>query len=305
MSKAKRRKSAAKAAGKAEKKRTFPLSEAAGILLIFAAIFLLISLVSYNSRDPSWASAAPAGASIANWAGRLGSETAETSYFLFGLAALLLPLAAGYLGLRAVLHGNRRAIFIKAGQFLLLLLILGPLLDLFFQEVSWGGKRIPMGGVVGKLLVSFLAGFLGSTGTLIFLLAAASLFAIAIGGFSFKKMFLGIGRMSRFTIAGVKIRIPKRPKPEKPVREEKPEKKPPLRKKDKEEEKAVAEPPSGPKAERRESPPPPSRDWGWRPWGWRTAHPRRAGSFREWAPAPGRRQGSLWGSPCHIQSPQT
>jgi len=259
MSKAKRRKSAAKAAGKAEKKRTFPLSEAAGILLIFAAIFLLISLVSYNSRDPSWASAAPAGASIANWAGRLGSETAETSYFLFGLAALLLPLAAGYLGLRAVLHGNRRAIFIKAGQFLLLLLILGALLDLFFQEVSWGGKRIPMGGVVGKLLVSFLAGFLGSTGTLIFLLAAASLFAIAIGGFSFKKMFLGIGRMSRFTIAGVKIRIPKRPKPEKPVREEKPEKKPPLRKKDKEEEKAVAEPPSGPKAERRESPPPPSR----------------------------------------------
>jgi len=215
MSKAKRRKMNAKAASKAAPRRKFPLSEAVGVLLLFAAVFLLVALVSYDSRDPSWASAAPKGARIANWAGRLGSETAETAYAALGLAAWLLPLAAGYLGIRAVLHGNRRLIFRKAGQFLLLLLILCPLLDLFFQEIAWGGKRIPMGGVLGRMLVSFLYGFLGSTGTLIVLLAAASLFAIAVGGFSFKRLFLGIGRMSRFTIAGVKIRIPRRPKPEK------------------------------------------------------------------------------------------
>ena len=264
MSKAKRRKANAKTAPKAASRRKFPLSEGVGMLLIFAAFFLLVALVSYDSRDPSWASAAPKGARIANWGGRFGSETAETAYAALGLAALLLPLAAGYLGLRAVLHGNRKFIFRKAGQFLLLLLILCPLLDLFFQEITWGGKRIPMGGVLGNLLVSFLHSFLSSTGALIVLLAAASLFAIAICGFSFKRLFVGIGRMSRFTIAGVKIQIPRRPKPEKIGRAGL------FRKKSKEagrqkagEDRAAKGPsatPAAPKAERREPLPPPRRE---------------------------------------------
>ncbi|HQH46697.1 MAG TPA: DNA translocase FtsK 4TM domain-containing protein, partial [Candidatus Aminicenantes bacterium] len=200
MSKARRRKTNPHTASKAAPRRRFPLSEAVGILVVFASLFLLASLISYNSLDPSWASAAPRNARIDNWGGRIGAETAETAYAALGLAAWLLPLAAGYLGIRAILHGNRRIIFGKAGQFILLLLILCPLLDLFFQNIAWGGKKIPVGGVLGQLLVSFLHGFFGSPGTLIFLLAAASLFAVAVGGFSFKKLFLGVGRMTRFTV---------------------------------------------------------------------------------------------------------
>ncbi|MBN1939000.1 MAG: DNA translocase FtsK 4TM domain-containing protein [Candidatus Aminicenantes bacterium] len=254
MSKATKKKPAAKAAGKAPRKRTFPLSEAAGVLLLFAAVFLLIALVSYDSHDPSWASAAPAGASISNWGGRLGSEISETLFFVFGLIAFLLPLVGGYLGLRAVLHGNRRAILAKAGQILLLILILCPLLFLVFQSVNWRGKPLSLGGMTGELIVSFLYGFLSSTGTLIVLLAAASLFAVAIGGFSFKRMFLGLGRMMRFRSAGVKIRIRRPPKPEAPG----PEKTGLLRRKEKTGggEKAAASPPSVPKPERHEPPPP-------------------------------------------------
>ncbi len=251
MSKARRRKTNPHTASKAAPRRRFPLSEAVGILVVFASLFLLASLISYNSLDPSWASAAPRNARIDNWGGRIGAETAETAYAALGLAAWLLPLAAGYLGVRAVLHGNRRIIFGKAGRFILLLLILCPLLDLFFQNIAWGGKKIPVGGVLGQLLVSFFHGFLGSPGTLIFLLAAASLFAVAVGGFSFKKLFLGVGRMTRFTVAGVKIRIPRRPKPEKPAREKKASAK------------AEAEPAAAPvpaRAERREPSPPPRRE---------------------------------------------
>jgi len=272
MSKAKRRKAAAKSAAKTEKKRKFPLSEAAGVLLIFAALFLLATLISYDSRDPSWASAAPRGARIANWGGRIGSEIAETVFAAFGLAAFLLPLAGGYLGVRAVLHGNRRAILAKTFQVFLLLVILCPLLILFFQSVSWRGKRIPMGGVTGDLIVSFLHGFLNSTGTLIVLLAAASLFAIAIGGFSFKKMFLGLGRMTQFATAGVKIRVLRKAKPEKAEKEARPEKsarKGLFHKKPKEagkadafalRESAAPAPVPSAKTERREPPAPTRRD---------------------------------------------
>ena len=221
MSRTKRRKANGRNAVKTAAKRRFPLSEAAGVLLLFAAFFLFAALVSYNSLDPSWATAAPRAARVANWGGRIGAVTAETAYFILGLAAWLLPLAAGYLGVRAILHGNRKVIFKKAGQFVLLLLILCPILNLFLQEVTLGGKRIPVGGVLGDLIVAFLNGFLGSTGTLIVLLAAASLFAIAIGGFSFKRLFQGVGRMLKFRSAGVTIRVPKHVKTEKPPVEEK------------------------------------------------------------------------------------
>jgi len=228
MSQAKRRKVKGKAASKAAPKRRFPLSEAVGVLLLFAAIFLLIALISFDSRDPTWINAS--GTRVGNWGGRIGATTADTAFSAFGLAAFLLPLMAGFLGIRAILHGNRKFIFRKAGQFLLLLFILCPLLILFFQSVTWRDASIQMGGGLGYLIITLLNGFLGSPGTLIVLLAAASLFAIAVGGFSFKRLFLGIGRMTRFTIAGVKIRVPKRPKPEKPPKEEKKKKEKELRK---------------------------------------------------------------------------
>jgi S-DNA-T family DNA segregation ATPase FtsK/SpoIIIE len=219
MSQTKRRKKSAPASKKAEVRRKFPLSEAVGVLLAFASLFLLAALLSYDSRDPSWASATPPGTRIRNWGGRVGAETSETVFAAMGLASFLLPFMAGFLGIRAVLHGNRKFIFRKAGQFLLLLLILCPLLILFFQSVAWRGKRILMGGLLGDLIVSFLHGILNSTGTLIFLLAAASLFAIAAGGFSFKRLFLAVGRMSRFAFDGVKIKIANPPpRPPKPAR---------------------------------------------------------------------------------------
>jgi S-DNA-T family DNA segregation ATPase FtsK/SpoIIIE len=219
MAKPKKKKTAP--APKAGLKRRFDAAEAVGILLLFAALFLLVCLVSYDGKDPSWASAAPAGTKVRNWGGAAGAWIAEAFLQGFGFPALLLPLLIGFLGLKAVLTGDRKFLRRKAVLFLVGLLILCPLLHLLFQSVVWGGAKIPIGGLAGDLLVSLLHGALGSTGSLILLLAAASLYAIAVTGFSFKTFFLAVGRMFTFAFQGVRIRLaepvrpPKMPKPRK------------------------------------------------------------------------------------------
>jgi S-DNA-T family DNA segregation ATPase FtsK/SpoIIIE len=204
---------------KAGRRRRFKAAEGAGIVLLFAALFLLVCLTSYDGKDPSWANAAPAGTKVRNWGGPIGAWVGEAILQGFGFAAFFLPFMIGFLGLKAVLDGGRRFILRRAALFLLGLLIVCPLLHLLFQTLTWGGATIPVGGLAGNLLVSGLHSFLGSTGALIFVLAAASIYAVAVTGFSFRKFFLAIGGAFTFAFKGVRITIaeparrPKAPKP--------------------------------------------------------------------------------------------
>jgi len=198
-------------APKSGPKRRFDTAEAAGIALLFLALFLLIVLVSYDGKDPSWANGAPAGTKVRNWGGPLGAWVGEAVLQGFGFAAFLLPFLLGMTGLRAVLDGGRRRLGRQAGLALAGLLILCPLLHLLFQTLSWGGAKFPIGGIAGDLLVSGLSAVLSSTGALLFVLAAASIYAIAVTGFSFKKFFLAAGRMFTFASRGVRIKIAEPP----------------------------------------------------------------------------------------------
>jgi S-DNA-T family DNA segregation ATPase FtsK/SpoIIIE len=201
-------------------------SEIAGVLLMFLAAYLLVSLVGFDARDPSLFSAVAPGAGIHNYGGRLGAWLSDMTLQTFGFPAFLLPFMIGFLGLRAVLTGERKRILRKAGTFALLLAILCPLLILFFQSASWRGTKIPAGGLFGDLLNSLLNGVLNSTGTLIFLLAAAALFVAFATAFSFRKLFVALGRMFVFAFKEVRIKIWERPKPEPAPRESRPKKAP-------------------------------------------------------------------------------
>ncbi|MFP3520252.1 DNA translocase FtsK 4TM domain-containing protein, partial [Pseudomonas sp. SIMBA_077] len=56
------------------------------ILQVALGVFLLMALVSYSRRDPSWTHAAQVD-HIANWAGRVGAWTSDILLLLFGLSA--------------------------------------------------------------------------------------------------------------------------------------------------------------------------------------------------------------------------
>ena len=78
------------------KKREIRSFEIAGIFLIFFAVFIFISLISYDSRDPSWtntgwATASDASQKIHNYTGRVGAFLSDAILQVLGLASFLLP----------------------------------------------------------------------------------------------------------------------------------------------------------------------------------------------------------------------
>jgi DNA segregation ATPase FtsK/SpoIIIE, S-DNA-T family len=194
-------------AKKPKAKNSALAAEIAGVLLLFLGAFLLISLISFDARDPSLFSAASPGPNIRNFGGKIGAWLADIALAVFGLTAFCLPFMIGFLGLKAVMSGEHRFLLRKTGVFALLLLILCPLLILVFQSIPFRGTTIQAGGLFGDVLTSFLHGVLNSTGTLIVLLAAASLFIIIVAGFSFKKFFAAVGRAFSFAFREVRIKI--------------------------------------------------------------------------------------------------
>jgi S-DNA-T family DNA segregation ATPase FtsK/SpoIIIE len=205
MSKKKKRPAAAKP--KSKKTKHPNISEISGILLICLAAFALVSLVSFDAGDPSWASVTSAARKAHNYGGKVGAWLADALLQGFGFTAFLLPFMMAYLGVKAVMTGEKKHLLGKTAKCVLLLLILCPLLMLLFQNVSWRGTKIPFGGLLGDLLNSFLTGFLNSTGSLIFLLAAAAVFIIFSTGFSFKKVFHFFSRFFAFAFKEVRIKV--------------------------------------------------------------------------------------------------
>lgn len=192
---------------KAAGKRRIRMGEVMGVLLFFLALFLLISLAGYDANDPSLFHATPPGQNVHNYAGKVGASFSDALLAILGLAAFILPFISGYLGYKALAHDGRKGFPLKIGGGLLFLLLLCSLFSLLFQSFSWGGREVKSGGLSGELLSSLLVGFFNRTGTLIFLLAALSLFIVFSTEFSFKKLVAFGAQFFRFAFKEVRIKI--------------------------------------------------------------------------------------------------
>lgn len=72
------------------------LTEGSFILILTGALFILLSLFTYQLSDPGWSHASRSGAVVANSGGQVGAFLADALYFAFGYFAYLLPLAIVY-----------------------------------------------------------------------------------------------------------------------------------------------------------------------------------------------------------------
>lgn len=83
-------------------KKTMPnfmikrLTEGSFILILAGALFVLLSLFTYQLNDPGWSHASRSGAPIANSGGQVGAYLADALYFAFGYFAYLLPVIIVY-----------------------------------------------------------------------------------------------------------------------------------------------------------------------------------------------------------------
>jgi len=153
--------------------------EFSGLLCLATALMLLISLATYSPTDPApFFEAGPAG-NARNFIGPFGAFVAELLFRqLFGVAALLLPIALGIAGWKLFWCRPIEAAYTKLAGIGVMLLALTALMALTFGTVAIDGEPLRAGGATGELVAALLTASFNRTGA--FIVVATTLFVSVI-----------------------------------------------------------------------------------------------------------------------------
>ena len=206
MKKKKKKKSTKSLKNSPQKKRSYS-GEITGILLILLAAFILLSLISYNAYDPSWATGSSAKQEIHNYGGRVGASLSEGLFQLFGLGSFVLPIVLFYISIQLFLTREKKRFFLTMSSPVLFLFILCAILSVLVLDVNWKATQIQTGGLTGTFISEFLIKYFNHTGTFLILIGLLFLFLILSTQLSIRKIFHDLLRLFRFVFKEVRIRI--------------------------------------------------------------------------------------------------
>ncbi|MFH1964674.1 MAG: DNA translocase FtsK 4TM domain-containing protein [Acidobacteriota bacterium] len=170
--------------------------EVFGVLLLMTTVFLAAALLSYNSSDPSYNTAAPE-VQPHNLIGRVGSHLSDVLFQVLGFVAFLLPLPFLLAGIKKIRARPIEDLFLKTLGFIAVASSLCAGLSLFELPISSRTNFSP-GGLLGTLLAGPLLTYLNRTGsilllTTVFILAILAITRFSLRGFSaLVKKFLAV-----------------------------------------------------------------------------------------------------------------
>ncbi|KAB7627518.1 DNA translocase FtsK [Alkalilimnicola sp. S0819] len=176
------------------------LREAVLLLLLALAIFLLLALLSFDPRDPSWSYGVSA-ERIHNLGGEAGALFADISLYLFGYLAYLFPVMIAYGALLAFRWQRQDGRFhwgvfsLRFAGFVVTVISGATLAYLHFAAVP-GTVPLSAGGVLGELTGGALRATLNFTGATIFTLAAFLAGVTIFTGLSWLALMDMLGRLS-------------------------------------------------------------------------------------------------------------
>lgn len=182
------------------------LIEGGFIFFITLAIYILISLITFHLKDPSFHSTSHV--AIKNAGGLVGAYLADSLLFLFGYFAYFLPLAIAYLGINLLLARYR---FRKLNKFEICLKFTG-IIFFILGAISLISIEIPdsrlffSGGIGGYFLSSALINAFSTIGASMIALA---MFLVGLTWFT-GISWLGFIKFNFLTIAKFLKKIPKK-----------------------------------------------------------------------------------------------
>jgi DNA segregation ATPase FtsK/SpoIIIE, S-DNA-T family len=169
------------------------LCEVVGVACFGLALLWLVALASYSAADPVTFFSTPAGASPANFAGRVGAFLSELSFQVFGYAAYLVPPILVVVGWHYFWVRALHAPLTKAIGAALLFASASGLLSLAFERLHIGGKLFPAGGAMGHAVAQLVMPQFNRTGSLILLLSILFLAVITATQLSLGAIAAAIG----------------------------------------------------------------------------------------------------------------
>lgn len=176
------------------------LREGALFMFLALALYLLVSLVTYDPADPGWSHIGPSG-EIANAGGVAGAWFADVFLYLFGYLAYLIPVMAGYTGWMIFrersLNGNLdvHQIILRWFGFFVTLGAGTGLATLHFTVLP-GTLPLNAGGVLGDLVGKALVGAFSFLGATLFLLALFLGGVTLFTGLSWVRLMDFLGRIT-------------------------------------------------------------------------------------------------------------
>ena len=175
------------------------LTEFLGLLCFALALMLFVSLGTYGPEDPvMFFKAGSSETPVHNLIGPTGAFLAELLVpQLFGLAAILIPLALGSLGWSLFWCRPIRAPYTKAAGLLLLLLSLTVFFGLTFDTIRIKDEPVRAGGAVGQALAGLLTSNFSRGGAFIIDCTAFLAALILSTHFSFATLLTSLGRRLR------------------------------------------------------------------------------------------------------------
>ncbi len=174
--------------------RATRVAEFFGLVSFALALMLLISLATYDPRDPAfWFKAGDQGAVVRNFIGPFGAFLAELFLGqLFGIAALVLPIALTLFGWKLFWCRPVEAPYTKLTGVALLVLSLTALLALTVGTIVMEGQPVGAGGAAGELLRELLSASFGRAGAYIVVCTTLIVAVILATQFSFSSMLHAI-----------------------------------------------------------------------------------------------------------------
>ncbi|MCP4721852.1 MAG: DNA translocase FtsK, partial [Desulfobacteraceae bacterium] len=136
-----------------------------GILLLFSIILTAVSFFSYDAADPCVGHdffAIPA--NVHNLFGLVGAHVAGFFVYLFGIGALWLPLLLSLLSIWYLKERSKKIFWLTLAGGLILMITTGGILFLFKDTYGFSQTTISAGGVIGRVLTSFLLKYTNITG---------------------------------------------------------------------------------------------------------------------------------------------
>jgi len=168
------------------------------------ALFLLVSLISYDSNDPGW-SHSREGAQMANLGGVVGAWFADLSLLLVGYLAYLVPVMVAFLAW-VLFKGEVRQHRVEGSELGIRLagfvLTLGAGSGLAAMHFVVGVESMPLGagGILGDLVSSGLVNAFNFLGATLFLLA---LFLTGVTLFTSLSWLWLMDLLGRYALSGI------------------------------------------------------------------------------------------------------
>lgn len=178
-----------------------------GVLLVLIAVFIIISLLSYNPGDPSWASVSTIHKKVHNYGGKVGASLSEALLQFLGLSSIVLAIALMILGFQSFFPKKKGSFLSSAGESILICLILSPILSILFDQASWKGSKISAGGAIGDLSSTLLIKYFNHFGSLLVLFSFLFIVILFSTHIRIRTLFDFLVRFFKFVFKELRIKV--------------------------------------------------------------------------------------------------